>query len=348
MKVSERMYPVSLPGILEVTLENENGMSVSVLNYGGIITGIRVPDRGGDIANVVLSYMDPEDYLDNPGYFGAIIGRTAGRIKDAYFDLGGRRYFLAKNYGENSGHGGESGFDRKVFLIEPESGNNEGRVHLTCGSPHMEEGYPGELKVHVTYTLTEDNTFRIDYEAESDQDTLVNLTNHSYFNLSGDFRESIENHMLQIDASRYAELDLTSAPTGVLADTAGGPFDFMEMKPIGRDIRLNHPQLLIGKGYDHPFLFDSGQEDKVRIRLAHEPSGRTLEVLTDNEAVVFYSQNYTQGQIIQDGRTLPERKSVALEVQRLPIGAQGAFAEHSMLEKGQTYHTFTAYRFGVE
>lgn len=348
MKVSERMYPVSLPGILEVTLENENGMSVSVLNYGGIITGIRVPDRRGDLINIVLSYKDPEDYLDNPGYFGALIGRTAGRIKDAHFDLGGQRYFMAKNYGENSGHGGQKGFDKKVFRMEPEIGNNEGRIHLTCESRHMEEGYPGNLKVHVTYTLSEDNTLRIDYEAESDQDTLVNLTNHSYFNLSGDFRECIEHHRLQIAASRYAALDQTSAPTGRLVEVQDSPFDFTAMKPIGKDIRANHPQLLIGKGYDHPFLFDSDKEGEVRIRLAHEPSGRTMEVRTDNEAVVFYSQNYTQGQVIQDGRTLPERRSIALEVQRLPIGAEGAFMEHSILKKGQTYHTFTEYRFDVD
>lgn len=348
MRISERTYPVSLPGIVEVTLENENGLSVSLLNYGGIITGIRVPDKDGDICNVVLSYREPEDYLDNPGYFGAIIGRTAGRIKDACFDLGGKRHFLAKNYGDNSGHGGERGFDRKIFRLEPEIGNNEGRIHLTCLSGHMEEGYPGELEVHVTYTLTEDNTFRIDYEAVSDEDTLVNLTNHSYFNLSGDFRESIEDHRLQIAASHYAELDQTSAPTGRLLEVKGSPFDFTQMKPIGRDIHVEHAQLIIGKGYDHPFLLERGRDGEVAIMLAHEASGRIMEVRTDNEAVVVYTQNYTQGQTIQDGGILPERKSIALEVQRLPIGAQGAFLGHSILRKGQTYHTYTEYRFDVE
>lgn len=348
MKVSERIYPVSLPGIVEVTLENGNGMSVSALNYGGIITGIRVPDRRGEFSNVVLSYRDPEDYLDNPGYFGAVIGRTAGRIKDAHFELGGKHFFLAKNYGENSGHGGNKGFDKKVFSIEPEIGNNEGRIHLTCEAGDMEEGYPGKLRVHITYTLTEDNTFRIDYMAESDKDTLVNLTNHSYFNLSGDFKVCIEEHRLQISAGQYAELDRTSATTGKLIEVAGGPFDFTEMKPIGKDIHEDHPQLVIGKGYDHPFFFETGQIDEAKIRLVHDGSGRTMEVFTDNEAVVFYSQNYTQGQTIQDGEVLPERKSLALEVQRLPIDADGAFLGHSILKKGKIYHTYTEFRFGVE
>lgn len=348
MKVYERIYPVSLPGIVEVTLENGSGMSLSVLNYGGIITAIRVPDRTGESSNVVLSYRDPEDYLDNPGYFGAVIGRTAGRIKDAHFELGGKQFFLAKNYGENSGHGGNKGFDKKVFGIEPEIGNCEGRIHLTCEAGDMEEGYPGKLKVHITYTLTEDNTFRIDYDAASDQDTLVNLTNHSYFNLSGDFKVCIEEHRLQIAARQYAELDRTSATTGKLVDVSGGPFDFTKMKPIGEDIHEDHPQLVIGKGYDHPFLFKAEQGDEAKVRLLHDGSGRTMEVFTDNEAVVFYSQNYTQGQTIQDGTVLPERKSLALEVQRLPIGVDGAFLANAILKKEEIYHTYTEFRFGIQ
>lgn len=347
MKVSDELYPVSHPGIREVTLENENGMSVSFLNYGGIITRISVPDRRGNFSNVVLSYRDPEDYLDNPGYFGAIIGRTAGRIKGAFFDLEGIRYFLAKNYGENSGHGGTRGFDKKIFRLEPNIGNTWVKLHLTCKADDMEEGYPGELTVHVTYTLTEDNTFRIDYQAESDETTLVNMTNHSYFNLSGDFAERIEMHKLQIAAKRYAELDETSAPTGRLLDVKGSPFDFGTLKSIGTDIGANDPQLAIGKGYDHPFLLDNGQDDDIKIRLVHEGSGRVLDILTDNEAVVFYSQNYTQGQSIQNGEILPERRSVALELQRLPIGKDGAFLDHSLLRGGETYHTFTEFRFGV-
>lgn len=348
MKVYDVPYPVSKSGIREVTLENENGMSVSVLNYGGIITSIRVPDRRGEVSNVVLGYRDPEDYLENPGYFGAVIGRTSGRIKDAFFDLEGIRYFLAKNYGENSGHGGHRGFDKKHFTVESEIENQRGRIHLTCKADDMEEGYPGELTVHVTYTLTEDNAFRIDYEAESDQTTLVNMTNHSYFNLSGDFAESIENHQLQIVAKKYAELDETSSPTGRLLDVKGSPFDFRAMKRIGTDIGEDDPQLVIGKGYDHPFLLDREVEGEAKIRLVHEDSGRVMEVHTDNEAVVFYSQNYTQGQIIQTGDTLQERKSVALEVQRLPIGKAGVFLSDSILKVGQVYRTFTEFRFYAE
>lgn len=348
MKVSDEIYQISRSDIREITLENEKGMSVSFLNYGGIITKIRVPDRNGHFSNVVLSHRNPEDYLENPGYFGALIGRTAGRIKDGYFDLEGSRYVLAKNYGENSGHGGIKGFDKMIFSIDHDVENDRGRIHLTCKAKDMEEGYPGALTVQVTYTLTEDNTFRIDYEAQSDRTTLVNMTNHSYFNLSGDFQERIEMHRLQMAAKQYAELDETSAPTGRLLDVEGSPFDFRALKHIGADIGEDDPQLVIGKGYDHPFLLDRGRDEEEKVRLIHEGSGRVMEIRTDNEAVVFYSQNYTQGQTIQNGEVLPERISVALEVQRLPIGQAGSFLSHSILKEGEIYRTFTEYRFYVE
>lgn len=330
----------------EIFLENSKGIRISFLNYGGIITGILVPDAKGILENIVLAYENYDDYIENPGYFGAVIGRTAGRIKDASFTLNDTVYHLSKNYGRHSGHGGNNGFHKKVFdytIIETEG---EIEVRMTFLSPHLEEGYPGALEATIVYSLSEEGVFTIRYEGVPTEDTLINMTNHTYFNLSGSFEESIKYHELFIDASHYAELDESSVPTGNLIKVDNSPFDYRYMREIGEDMDMNDPQLKIGHGYDHPFLFNQGND--VKVRLAHRFSGRVMEISTDNSALVLYTQNYTQGQTIKDGQVLGERKSVALEVQRPPIGDKECFKDKSVVNANDKYSTYTQYRFFTE
>lgn len=346
MKAWTRKINMNEHEIHEITLENMNGIKVSFLTYGGIITSIEVPDNEGQFANIVLSYSDYKDYLKNPGYFGALIGRTAGRIKDGYFTLNGKEYSLERNYGENSGHGGGTGFDKQVFNYEIIESENSIAVDLLRVSPHMEEGYPGEVSVKVTYTLSEDNTFTIKYEGISTEDTLFNMTNHSYFNLSGSFKESIKYHELFIDADSYAELDESGALTGAIISVKETPFDFRYMKEIGEDMVSSDEQLKIVNGYDHAFLLNGNSGTK--LRLAHRFTGRVMEIETDNQAVMIYTQNFTQGQIIRDGSILEPQRSIAMEIQKLPIGSKEAFKEFSVLPAKKKYLTTTKYSFFVE
>lgn len=346
MKAWKRRIKINEHEIHEITLENINGMKVSFLTYGGIITSIEVPDNEGRFDNIVLSHRDYADYLENPGYFGSLIGRTAGRIKDGSFTLNGRKYSLIKNYGENSGHGGISGFDKRLFNDEIIESENRIAVDLSRVSPHMEEGYPGEVFVKVTYALSEDDTFTIQYEGISSEDTLFNMTNHSYFNLSGSFQESIKYHELFIDADFYAELDESSAPTGELIKVNDTPFDFRYMREIGEEMNSTDEQLKIGNGYDHAFLLN--ERNGTKVRLAHRFTGRVMEIETDNQAVVIYTQNYSQGQIINDGSSLDPNCSIAIEVQKLPIGTKEVFKEHSVLPAKRKHLTTTKYRFFVE
>lgn len=346
MKVWKRKIKINEQEIDEITLENTNGIKVSFLNYGGIITSLVVPDNKGEFSNIVLAYKDYKDYLENPGYFGALIGRTAGRIKDGFLELNGKNYLLERNYGGNSGHGGKVGFDKRIFDYEIFESENKIAVDLTRLSPHLEEGYPGEVSVKVTYSLLEDDTFTIQYEGISSEDTLFNMTNHSYFNLSGSFQESIKYHELFIDADFYAELDESSAPTGELIKVNETPFDFRYMREIGEEMNSPDLQLKIGNGYDHAFLLNKNSGTK--IRLAHRFTGRVMEIETDNQAVVMYTQNYAQGQIIKEGSILEPNCSIALEVQKLPIGSKEVFKEHSVLPANKKHLTVTKYRFFVE
>ncbi len=346
MKVSERKIRLSADEFDEITLENSNGIKVSFLSYGGIITRIEVPDHQGKLDNIVLAYENYEDYLSNPGYLGSIIGRTAGRIKNGYFTIDGRAYSLAKNYGENSGHGGAKGFDKYVYSYDISEAENRIDVVLSRISPHMEEGYPGEVHVKVTYSLSEDDTFIIRYSGVSSEDTLFNLTNHSYFNLSGSFEESIKYHELFIDADHYAEIDESKTPTGKLIEVSGTPFDFRFMREIGEEMNSEDEQLKIASGYDHAYLFRN--KPGTKIRLAHRYSGRVMEIETDNQAVVVYTQNFSQGQIIEGGGTLEPNRSIALEVQKPPVGSDEAFKNCSVLPANQTQVTSTIFRFFTE
>lgn len=346
MKISITKFNISDQDVHEITMINKQGMEVSFLTLGGIITKILVPDIEGRYENVVLSHTDYRDYIKNPGYFGAIIGRTSGRIKNAQFELNGTVYSLSKNYGENQGHGGFRGFSGRNFQFECSNLNDNASVTLRYLSPHLEEGYPGEVLVEVTYSLNDYNEFGIHYEALPNADTLINMTNHTYFNLSGSFEESILYHELMIKAEKFAEIDDTSAPTGELLEVEGTPFDFRYMREIGEEIKGRHPQLLIGNGYDHPFLLVPDASPKVR--LAHRFSGRVLEIDSTAECVVVYTQNYSENQYVQCGGILQERRSVAFEFQNLPIGKNGVNLENSIVHGGEKYSAKTVYKFKVE
>lgn len=330
--------------VTEITMTNKNNMEVSFLTLGGIITKISVPDLEGNFDNVVLAHQDCRDYEENKGYFGGIIGRTAGRIKDAKFTLNGVEYNLAKNYGENSGHGGNRGFDKQLFSFEVSS--DGGEVKLEYYSKDLEEGYPGNVEIEVTYSLNDDNEFTIDYKAKSDQDTLLNLTNHSYFNLSGDFEESILYHELFMAADEYVELMKDFSVSGRISKVENTPFDFRYHHEIGEEINHPHEQIKIGNGYDHPFILRKNED--VKLRLLHRFTGRILEMETNHDAMVIYTQNYTDNQIISNNQTLQTRKAVALEAQSLPIGTNGLNMEYSILKANEPYHKWTKYRFKTE
>lgn len=344
MGIFYKKHKIAQKDVTEITLVNNYQMKVSFLTLGGIITEISIPDLEGTFDNVVLAYENYEDYEENKGYFGALIGRTAGRIKDAKFTLDGKEYSLSKNYGENSGHGGDEGFHKQIFDFEVSS--DEKTVTLKRVSAHMEAGYPGSVQIEVSYHLNDHNEFQIEYRGISDQDTLFNMTNHSYFNLSGDFSESILYHELFIAADEFAELEEDSSVSGKLLKVAGTPFDFRFHHEVGEEIKVNNPQIEIGHGYDHPFILR--EEEQVKVRLLHRFTGRVMEVETNHEAVVIYTQNYTDQQVIKGGVTLETRKAVAIEPQSLPIGPDEVNKEYSLLKAGKPYKKTTTYRFFTE
>lgn len=323
------------------TLTNENGMEVSITNYGGIVTSIKVPDKDGNIENVVLGFDDFEKYKEGHPFFGAIAGRYANRIAKGRFTLNGEEYELATNDGENHLHGGNEGFDKKLWDSDVNQGENS--ITLSYLSPDGEEGYPGNLDVDVTYALTDDNELQIDYHATTDKPTVLNLTNHSYFNLSGDPTQGILDHKLMIDADRYTPVDEGLIPTGELKSVEGTPFDFTEPETVGSRIDQIPP------GYDHNFVLnnpDSGVRKIVTVE--HEESGRVMEVYTDQPGVQFYTGNFLDGSLInRDGQPIEQYAALCLETQTFPDSPNRPSFPSPVLNPGETYETTTIYQFKV-
>lgn len=336
----------------EYTLTNANGMEIKIITYGGTITSIRVPDRNGEMANVTLGFDNLADYETRSPYFGNITGRYANRIANATFTLDDTEYTLAANNGPNSLHGGEEGFDNKVWEAEVIEGDGEVGVSLHYLSPDGEEGYPGNLDVTVVYTLTDDNEIRIDYTATTDAPTVVNLTNHAYFNLAGEGTGSIYDHVLMIDADRYTPVDETLIPTGELAEVEGTPFDFRLPKVIGPGQRSSHEQIVLGRGYDHNFVLNrEDPEDGVMMLAArvYEPeSGRVLEVWTTEPGIQFYAGNFLDGTLIgPSGHLYRQSDGFALETQHYPDSPNQPDFPSTVLRPGETYQTTTIYKFAV-
>ncbi|PPK86147.1 aldose 1-epimerase [Neolewinella xylanilytica] len=327
------------------TLTNATGMEVDITNYGGIVTSIRVPDREGNIADVALGFPTLEGYLGEDPYFGALIGRFGNRIANATFQLEGESYELPANDGPNTLHGGPGGFHTKIWNATPtEDGNG---VELQRTSPDGEEGFPGNLDVTVRYTLTDDNELRIEYTATSDQATPVNLTNHSYFNLSGE--GSILDHVLTIDADAFTPVNNTLIPTGELRAVEGTPFDFREPTPIGERIEADNEQLGFGQGYDHNWVLNSGGGGLASVATLYDPSsGRVMEVLTTEPGLQFYSGNFLDGSLTgKDGINYELRTGLCLETQHFPDSPNQPEFPSTTLEPGDTYSSETVYRFST-
>jgi aldose 1-epimerase len=331
------------------TLTNANGMQAKITNYGGIITHLSVPDKNGNIGDVVLGYNDLEKYEKNNPFFGAIVGRYGNRIANAQFALNGETYTLAKNDGSNHLHGGVKGFDKVVWQATPYEEANAAVLELKYTSADMEEGYPGQLDVTVTYSITKNNELKIDYVATTTKPTVCNLTNHSYFNLKDAGVSPILDHVIQIDADRYTPVDETLIPTGELATVEGTPFDFREPTAIGARINEDHKQLEYGNGYDHNFVLngDWGTVRKV-CTVKEESSGRVMQVLTSEPGMQFYTGNFLDGSVTgKNGTVYGFRQGFCLETQHFPNSPNEPDFPSVVLNPGETYETTTIYKFSV-
>ncbi|MFH9175589.1 aldose epimerase family protein [Streptomyces albogriseolus] len=331
------------------TLEN-GGTRMEVLSYGGIVHSLEVPDRRGRRANVSLGLRTLEEYVASSPYFGALIGRYGNRIGKGTFTLDGTRYQLSVNDGENSLHGGAQGFDKRVWDVEPFTRGSDVGLHLYHTSVDGEMGYPGTLRVKVTYTLTRDGDWRIDYEATTDKATVVNLTNHVYWNLAGEGSGSVYDHELSIAASRYTPVDSGLIPTGELARVAGTPFDFRRARPIGRDIRTAHQQVLYGQGFDHNWVLDKGitRRPEQAAVLRDPASGRTLRIATNEPGLQFYSGNFLDGTLVgSGGRVYRQGDGLCLETQHFPDSPNQPAFPSTVLRPGETYRTTTVHTFGT-
>ena len=328
------------------TLTNANGVELKAISYGCIITSLEVPDRTGNMADIVLGYDSLDGYLKDSPYFGAVVGRYGNRIAKGQFTLNGKTYKLATNNGPNHLHGGNTGFDKVVWkAAEKHSADGVGVVFSRV-SPDGEEGYPGNLQVTVTYTLTDKNELVVDYHAGTDKATPVNLTQHSYFNLAADDGD-ILGHQLTIDADRYTPVDDTLIPTGELASVGGTPFDFRKPAAIGARIDADNAQLKNGKGYDHNWVLNrNGSGLQHAVRVLEPKSGRVIDIATTEPGVQFYSGNFLDGTLKgKGGRVYKHRSGFCLETQHFPDSPNHPNFPSTILQPGQTYSSRTVFTF---
>jgi aldose 1-epimerase len=331
------------------TLER-GGTRMRVLSYGGIVQSLETADRHGRRANIVLGFDNLDSYVAAPTiYFGALIGRYANRIAKGRFTLDGATYQLPLNDGENSLHGGTQGFDKRVWDVEPFTTSSSSGLVLRYVSADGEMGYPGTLEAKAVYTLRDGGVWNIDYEATTDKATVVNLCNHTYWNLAGEGTGGIYDHELSIAGSRYTPIDATLIPTGELAQVHGTPFDFRGGKPIGRDIRVSDPQVLRAQGFDHNWVLDKGITPRAQhaATLRDPGSGRTVEIATTEPGLQFYSGNFLDGTLNgTSGRIYRQGDGLALETQHFPDSPNQPSFPSTVLRPGQTYRSTTQYTFG--
>ena len=327
------------------TVTNSKGAEARIITWGGILVSLKVPDRKGTLGDVVLGHDSLADYQADTGtYFGALIGRYANRIGNAQFSLNGKTYKLPANDSKNSLHGGTKGFDKRNWTGREVPGG----VELTYVSKDGEEGYPGTLTAVVTYSLTEDNHLRIHYTATTDKDTIVNLTNHSYWNLRGD--GDILANQLTINADRYTPVDAGLIPTGELKSVQGTPFDFRKATAVGARIEQSDPQLKLGRGYDHNWVLNrSGEGMQLAARVEEPTSGRVMEVYTDQPGIQFYTGNFLNGSVKgKGGKAANLRTALCLETQHFPDSPNKPSFPSVVLKPGARYDTTTEFRFSAK
>jgi aldose 1-epimerase len=332
------------------TLTNKNGVEAAISTYGGAVVSLKVPDRDGKLADVVLGYDSLDGYVHDKSYFGAIIGRYGNRIGHARFTLDGKTYTLAKNNGENTLHGGIKGFNKAVWTAKEIPSPDGQALELTYLSKDGEEGFPGNLHVRVIYTLTDLNELKIGYSATTDKKTVVNLTNHSYFNLAGAGSGDILGHVLMIEADKFTPVDSGLIPTGELRDVAGTPFDFRKPTAIGARINADDEQIKLGGGYDHNFVLRRKPGDPVSLaaRVMEPKTGRVLEVWTDQPGVQFYTGNFLDGSAKgKGGLAYTKRSAFCLETQHFPDSPNQPKFPSVVLSPGERYHTTTIYKFST-
>jgi aldose 1-epimerase len=340
----------------EVTLyrlQGPSGLRADIMDFGGTIVRLLVPDRNGKLADVALGFEHVADYPKKSPYFGALIGRVGNRMAHGKFTLDGKTYTLATNNSPGgipcTLHGGNIGFDKVFWHVEPTQRDGLPALKLDYTSRDGEEGFPGNLKVEVVYSITRDNGLRIDYTATTDQATPVNLTNHNYFNLKGEGEGTILDHQLTIHASRYTPVDRGLIPTGELAPVADTPFDFTQSHAIGERVETKNEQLEFGRGYDHNFVLDAKPGGMALAATVYEPtSGRVLEVLTTEPGLQFYCGNFLDGTLTgKAGKPYVFRGAFALETQHFPDSVNHPAFPSTILRPGKTYHSSTVYRFST-
>jgi aldose 1-epimerase len=337
------------------TLTNGHGMRVRILTYGGIIQSIEVPDRTGHVDDVVLGFPTLAGYLNNTGsaktYFGAIVGRYGNRIAEGTFSLNGNEYHLPINNNGNSLHGGTSGFDTKMWQATPQNGSDSVALKLQYVSPAGEMGYPGTLTTAVTYTLDQNNELRINYHATTDAPTVINLTNHSYFNLAGEDALDVYNQKVTINADNYTPTDATQIPTGQIAPVKGTPFDFTSPTAIGAHITADDPQLLLARGYDHNWVINRGSNTGLvqAARTVDPQTGRTLTVSTTEPGVQFYTSNFIDGAFTgKSGHAYQQGAGFTMETQHYPDSPNHPNFPTTTLNPGQSYDSTTVFAFGAQ
>jgi len=332
------------------TLKNSKGAETQIITYGGTVVSLKVPDKNGKFADVVLGYDSIADYEKNQSYIGALIGRYGNRIAKGKFTLDGKEYILAKNNGENHLHGGPKGFDKVVWTGRGFTDKNGANLELNYLSKDGEEGYPGNLSIKVIYSLTENNELKIVYSATTDKNTVINLTHHSYFNLAGAGNGDILNHQLTLYADKFTPTDDGSIPNGELKSVKGTPFDFLTATAIGARINQADEQLKFGNGYDHNWVLNKTDNSLTLAATVFEPtSGRVLEVSTTERGLQFYAGNYLDGAIKgKNGQNYPHRTGFCLEAQNFPDAPNKQNFPSSVLKKGETYSQTTIYKFSAK
>lgn len=326
------------------TLENSNGVICQLTNIGARIVSLWVPDRNGQFDDVIVGFGNANDFINQPNNFGAAIGRYGNRIGNATFSLDSIEYQLEANNGKNSLHGGSGGFHTKFWKSEKISPTS---VVFSLISPDMDEGFPGELSVKIVYELRDDNALAIKYYATTNKKTVVNLTNHAYFNLAGEGSGSINNHLLQIHANNYTPVDDSMIPTGAIDMVKGSPLDFRVAKPIAKDINNEHTQIVYGQGFDHNWVLDSADDMKFAAKVLEPISGRTMEVHTSEPGLQFYGGNFLDA-TGKNGHKYERRHALCLETQHYPDSPNQVSFPSTTLDIGEEYTSICIYKFGIE